>query len=464
MIPPTANCSAFHWHLNEAAALSSQSLSEKVNQAAAITFDLLLQKSDVFAARHPFPTQANLLKNLGTDKQLQKLLVENAQNTHPILHKSVLALINAFLEIKKSHGSLVEKQLYRNMNTEEFVDRLIQKRPLAFLTSRDYSLLRNGALVEGGFEWIGTDQERPPLCLQDYLSYDEMAISALIGMSVPTKFINNGWRNNRGNPASPGTFIDSGIYYGLVGARFEKPGLMEWRHMIITPEQNTSSLGYGAEAKRDFLLDSWAKFYGLSHFPSFSEVQADNSGNYIKIRENLYLNKAVFQQRMRKSIEPFLLDANQEAAKLGKKAYVHAVGIGLGAWLLTPEQGKLTIEVYKEIVSEYSLNHIADIDFSWFPEGSERAFEANEERVVNHVKFHFSKRNPAMNLPQEDKEKLLIAVYAWDSNSYPGNEYWLGNESLAASGDPAAACCSNIVELQNPEINPATAAKNTRYY
>ena len=42
-------------------------------------------------------------------------------------------------------------------------------------------------------------------------------------------------------------------------------------------------------------------------------------------------------------------------------------------------------------------------------------------------------------------------MYAWDSNSWPGNEYWDGQ--IKASDDPAAACCSLIAEMQNPFIN-----------
>ena len=36
-------------------------------------------------------------------------------------------------------------------------------------------------------------------------------------------------------------------------------------------------------------------------------------------------------------------------------------------------------------------------------------------------------------------------------SSYPGNEYWRGY--LDYSGNPAAASCSTVAEVQNPLIN-----------
>jgi len=45
----------------------------------------------------------------------------------------------------------------------------------------------------------------------------------------------------------------------------------------------------------------------------------------------------------------------------------------------------------------------------------------------------------------------VVAAYAWDGNSFPGNEYWSG--SRTASGDPAAACCSQIPQFQNAYVN-----------
>ena len=37
-------------------------------------------------------------------------------------------------------------------------------------------------------------------------------------------------------------------------------------------------------------------------------------------------------------IEPFLIDANKRAKEANKQAYVHAVGLGLGVWMVHHRQ------------------------------------------------------------------------------------------------------------------------------
>lgn len=85
--------------------------------------------------------------------------------------------------------------------------------------------------------------EEAPHILADLLSYDEMCLSALIGMSVPTHFINDGSRYNRGNFS--GNCEKKGVFVGLVGARFERLEKMEWQHLIVSKQQNTVENGYG---------------------------------------------------------------------------------------------------------------------------------------------------------------------------------------------------------------------------
>ena len=69
------------------------------------------------------------------------------------------------------------------MDLTGFANRLLTKRPKTFFQKYDKYLLRNGVQGNGGFEKIGTSHEVEPLYLKDYLSYDEIKVSALLSVS-----------------------------------------------------------------------------------------------------------------------------------------------------------------------------------------------------------------------------------------------------------------------------------------
>ena len=418
----------------------------------------LVKKSDSFAQRHPFPTHDTRIKNIaGNDKEKQHTIAHQALNTYPFMHSKTYVLIEDFLSYKKIHGSFIEKGLYKTMKPLEFVDRLLTQRPLAFVGPTDFALLRENKTASNeydNFMYIGTDQEKAPLVLKNYLSYDEMEISALLGVSVPTFFINTGDRYNNGIKGKEGTYENEGIYCGLVGARFERPACMESKYMLITQEQNTLKNGYGIGKKNSLTtqLHIFEKLYN-QQLPTYEQAEQDTSKKYIRCTyqdKPAFFNAPVFKERMRLVLEPFFLHADEHARLANKKAYVVMVGLGLGVWaVLAKEQGILFREVCKEILETQSLPHIADINFSYFSN------DGSFPQTIKNIKIHWTQNNPAQRLEGENSGKLLVAMYAWDSNAYPGNEYWYSN--LAGSGDPAAACCSTIAELQNPEINDRVA-------
>ena len=415
-----------------------------------------------------FPTHANRINVIAAhDIHKQTEIVEQARSTYPLLHQKTVTLIHNFLNFKRQHGTQKEKGLYATMDHIAFVERLLTKRPLMFMTAADTYLLRDGYTQgAGGFEAIGTNHEQPPLILSDYLSYDEMQIAALLGVSVPTYFINNGDRNNKAQPGLPGTYEPKGIYAGLVGARFERQGLMEWQHIIITPEQNIQNHGYGMGNTSNKALALWSTLYGFS-FPTYEQAQQDTSGRYIPFEGGKkYFDSFVYKERLKLVLEPFLLDAHKRAQQQGKRAYVQVVGLGLGVWRIINEQWQLMIDTYADIIKHHDLSYISDLNFIWFPDYIHSFGEVKNGGIfkthTNAITIHFSQRNPADPLKGHDAGKLLVACYAWDGNSYPGNEYWVG--ALTASGDPAAACCSTIAELQNPEINPYLSATNLKVY
>ena len=451
------------------------------------------RKADIFdkarRSKLPFPLTSNRINETPVQLPYNEV-VKNANNVRPIAHPALQTLLAEFLAFKRNYGTDVETPFYHNLQESDLIDRLLCKRPLAFLNSSDKYMLRDRTRGEGGFDSIGTATEgealaHPDLVLANYMSYDEIALAALVGVSTPTHFINSGGRFNAGIPATVGSYEPCGVYVGLVGARFEREELMEWRHMLVTEQQNTAAKGYGAQAdstaKATRALEPWAKFYGAgddsrSFFPSYEEAQEvaeseeaarvpRDKQHFVLVRQLGYLNCDVFRKRMRAVLEPFLLDANERAFDKSTSAYVHMVGLGIGVWAIDKGlQEALLVQAVAQILESHFLPNVSDIDFSYFENCRQCGGVGNGAvftKKGNNITMHFSNRDPAAKL---DGEKLLVAAFAWDGNAFPGNEYWLGLDYLAESGDPAAMACSFVAELGNPLINDKVSARYMKYF
>jgi hypothetical protein len=369
------------------------------------------------------------------------------ENSWLLIPTKLLKLIKDFILFKKSFGSDIEKKFYENIEISTMVFRLFKNRPLSFVGGADSWVLKDQSDGFGKWETIGTNKETSPLLLQDYMSYDEIELSSFLSISIFTPFINPGSRENSGRPES--NCQPNGIYIGQNGARFERHCKMEWRYMVIDPGQNTVENGYGPNnygTKNTSYLSIWANFYEIPYFPLFSEAETDTTGRYHKLNTGMYLDLLVYKKRIKMNAEIFLKEANHRAKKINKKAFCHVVGLGLGAWKISSDtQTLITIESYLELIRDGAFEYVSDLYFAWFniPKGS-----INIPAHLNGVQIHVGHRNPAD--PLNDPNKLLVANWAWDPNSYIGNEYWCGQ--LRTSGDPAAACSSFIAYIGNPDL------------
>lgn len=356
--------------------------------------------------------------------------------SYPLIHEDLLPVMQEFLQSKQVEGSAVEKKLYAGMDLVTFVDRLFTKRPLAFLGSSDTHLLRNASKQQSdhAFDRVGTDQEAAPYVLADYMSYDEMMFAAMCGVSSPTTFRNAGGRMNQGAVTADGTFQERGVYVGLVGARFERFGLMESVFMEVNHQINNSQANHPA----------WK---ALAQFYNFTDGVVDWNTSLI----NGTLDTERYKKRIKLSYELFFLDAENRGRAAGNKTYCHLVGLGTGVWAKNQiVQERVIWDVVHDILNENNFQHIGTVDFSWFDTLKNSGMPTNNT-LSNGIQVLLSRRDPAAPLTGEYADQLLVAMYAWDGNAFIGNEYWQG--SLTASGDPAAVACSNIGLTQNPLIN-----------
>ncbi|KAF2482842.1 hypothetical protein BDY17DRAFT_325093 [Neohortaea acidophila] len=375
------------------------------------------------------PITANSIKNFD-----QSTVARDAEETRIIVHARFPELAGRFLEHKRARGSQHEKSLYATDKTftwKDLVTRLIEKRPLVFMNGTDHTMLRDGTKPKGRTttEWDrnGTDEQHlnKYLTLEKYLSYDEIMLGSLIGVSSPSYFINDGNRYNQGQEGKAGTFQPRGVIIGLVGARFERDDRMDSVYMLAkadNPHQDPRLTGI------------FEDFFGAKRHP-----EAD-------------FDSGMYKGRIRITVDMLLLEADARAKQAAKTAYTYVVGLGLGVWQYHNKQAEYYIDTFATAIEELRLPNTSTIEFAWIT--APKACQSRVSRAAEKkdIKVIFSKRNPAEKLAND--EELLVLSYAWDGNAFPGNEYWEG--SLTASGDPAAACMSTIGELHNPVVNPFT--------
>lgn len=436
--------------------------------------------SNIKQLQYNVPSTNNSLEDVARGQSTRALQISCfAQDVGTFYHASVSDLLLQFLEFRRAHGTQVEKSLYQNMTTSQLVTRLLKNRPVVFMDADDQYELHTGQTGQGSqnFVNIGTSLERPPLVLSSYLSYAEMQVSALLGISVPTFFINDGGRDNRGVPAPPGTFEDQGVVVDQVGCRFERPQLMEWQHMVVTREQNTAANGYGRNSSTSSPLSMWSRLYNVTHFPTYAEaiaaMRAPGGEEKFVVAVPLpggghapsdsprggltVLNIAVFRARYRLQAIAFLGECSRRALSgSGAFCQVQESVATEPWWALDLRQALWMLQSFRQALATGFYPGVRVLNFGggWNITFFKRVFpETSALRTPwGAVEVRCEDRAPASRLRGADEGLRVVYQFAGDSNAYAGNEFWLGE--FGSSGDPAAAISSLLPWLQNRDVHP----------
>ena len=437
-----------------------------------------------------------------------------AKDVHPIVHIDVWRVIESVANYKNMHVDFLLKQMIGNRplvfyeGSDDWLILTDTFGPRNCTGKYCRPTLRKGQAVEpvhadprGSLSvWDGRSLENlrmmklPNLQCVDpgnnqFMDYEVAFLSSLISMSSSTRFINAGGRFNKGQPDD--CVEGKCVYIGCVGARFERSDDMDSRFMLID-ETHCSTNGYGDTSAKDYKENRWLKIWAPvllgegETFPTWQEASKKlEQERFVKLKQkrdvpmcgpecvsaplstavSVILDTDVYKCRMKLVILPFLMEAEARGMKENKNVYAYVVGLGIGAWMVDAKvQSNLMAEVYADILKTNVFEKIENIEFGWFPSETfkqgptyfEEHFNTSMTGFHTRIKLHHTFEDPGYKTDRKYGQ-LLVAMYAWDGMAYPGNEYWLGH--LTASGDPAAACCSLISELQNPCINPCIRAK-----
>lgn len=406
----------------------------------------------------------------------------HATQVRPIIHHDMIPLLRKFIKYKRTcgNGSSDCRNFYKNKTKTivDLVNRLLTKRSAAFYGKNDTHILRDGRKYQRN-AFSDNPSKRCRKEIEKYMCYQEMALASMLTVSAPVQIINGGSKCNMGTIDSSGKYFKEAIYVGQVGSRFERPGKME-SHQFIA-EATGSSIYCPAT-----LCKAWATFYDGQY------------GRWSKPLAGTTFRHTEQMNRFEKQAEMLLAEAQYWGTKKKKDVRVYAVGLGTGVWAEGLKRSgvkhpglklnQMIIRSYTSVLSRAKgtsrYSKIKYIEFGYHPfytalesddllaRESRRLYDLGDHRryfIYQGVKFVFHTqaykgdgktfyRNKDMERKNDKVRQLndclLVANFAWDSNSWPGNEYWTGNyANLKKSGDTAAACCSTIWNHLNPVLN-----------
>ncbi|CAG9792595.1 unnamed protein product [Diatraea saccharalis] len=439
----------------------------------------------------PFPVHTVRLEKLKLKTPAERL-VRNAQSTYPLMNQRVLVLMANFLIYKRIYGSNIEKEMYKEMSIPQLIERILQKRAITFMKAQDQYKLITGEKGVDGWESVGTESEQPPLVLSQCLSYDEMKLSALVYVSGYTECINDGARRNAAAPAPAAAAAErEAVIIGVIGPRFKRVNRMGYEDIVVTKDQNRSENGYGESndacppARRAW-IKLWADFYQLpsmTHDELYDREQPVpcTSSRMFSTRwasvKGLAFDNTAYYRRLQLILDTCLVEANHRAREADKFAFLNIIGAGLGVWKLSPHQVDVFVLAAllraRHLLGAGALPRVADVNLAYIKPGKHVAalfessvrtssgnedgdvplklFLKNKDHPKGGINVQLQNREPSSQLRGEHEGKLLVLTYPWDGNAHPGNEFWVGK--LTSSGDPAAACATQVAELHNARVN-----------
>lgn len=384
---------------------------------------------------------------LNTEEE-QKRLSKYARYSYPLCDITVRNFIES---------SQIVCTTSSNQTIADKIHRMLECRPLSFYNHHDKTLYKDLTETNNTDDYVKYSKSHS----EKYMNYDEIAVSALLGVSCYTPIYNHGNRNNKGK-IEYGSNPPWIVLVGLVGPRFEKmnENFMESAHMMVS-SSHTPNNGYGNKKHSEYIenpsLEFWKTLYQVEYFPSYEEAQKDTSGLYLEHYEN-YLNIAVYKKRLCIVFRPFIQDAVSRFDQFQKPIHLVVTGLGLGCWGIKGKDESRQRDIYVDTFVEclkqnpMVLGKIHNVTFSWVHCTKEtKETQITKDLLSYNITCVFSE-DAMGTIAKNNPNQLVVAMYAWDGNAYPGNEFYCG--MWTASGDPAAACCTAISILQAPEGNP----------